>query len=91
MARRIPPPSDDSEALLTFSFAAFVGSALLVRRIGQARETFPACNASSDVVFIFLLGSIILAGRWPTLLAPELNVDESYFLAGVQKLQQDPV
>jgi hypothetical protein len=76
---------------MALAFAAFVACAL------SAWRTRPPDNSRwrrffvSDFGFAFFLTAFVLAGRWPGLLAPELNVDESLFLAGAQKLQHDVV
>ncbi len=44
-----------------------------------------------DIAFIASFAAVIMLARWPGLLAPELNPDESTHIAGAIKLIKDPV
>ncbi len=45
----------------------------------------------SDNIFIFSIILFIIIGRWTSLLVPNVNPDESQFIAGAIKLFKDPV
>jgi hypothetical protein len=77
--------------MVTALFVGFLSCSLSVLRTRQLSESHFGRFLMADLAYVFFLASFIFAGRWPGLLPPELNADESQFLAGAQKLFYDPV
>ncbi len=71
---------------LLFTFLAF--SPLLANRLHKIK--IPRFILS-DIFFVISIIAFVAAARWPGLLPPELNPDESQMIAGAIKLCKDPV
>jgi hypothetical protein len=73
------------------SFAAFLFLSLSPIILANVRKGNLVRLLTSDITFIISSCALIFAGRWPGLLAPALNPDETLFIAGAMKLMKDPV
>lgn len=78
-------------SVLVISAAIFLVCTLTHSIPASAAQGHFITGLRSDGLYLFFLSAFIIAGRWPGLLAGQLNPDEGQFLAGAQKLLHDPV